>query len=477
MCAVGCVLCDACSALWCSLSYVLLVPTPRPEDARAHLHAVIRAALDAADPHAATLGALRSLGHIPSGPVLAIGKAARAMLAACDDVLREPCCALAVSTEPGERATDDGDPRVIIGDHPLPGARSGAAGERARDFLAGAARDGAGHLTLLVSGGASALCAWPLPPLTVDDLRTLTDALMRAGATIQELNTVRRHTEDLKGGRLGARWGGLVGTREAPAVTCLVLSDVVAGEGQPPPLHDIGSGPAAHDPTTCDDAREVLMDTGALIDHPDLAERVARALRAPEAESVKPGAPSDPLAHVRTHVVADRTAAQRAAIRALRLLGYDPVITITEPIIGDARRAGDKLVTTIREDMAAWRTPFAIVGTGETTVRVQNARGHGGRNQEVALAAALGLAGSTRPVTVLALATDGVDGVAPPGKPAAAGAIVDHTTATAAHSAGVYLRTALDQHNAYGALERLGAHVITGPTGTNVNDLTVAVVG
>lgn len=452
------------------------MPAPRFEDVRAHLHAVTKAALDAADPRAATLRCLHAIGHVPSGPVLAMGKAARAMLAACDEVLREPCRALAVTTDGSPDSAPAIDPRVIIGDHPLPGVRSGAAGERVRDFLTEAARDGPAHLTLLISGGASALCACPLAPLAVTDLHALADALMRAGATIHELNTVRRHTEDLKGGRLGALWARLVGAREAPAVTCLVLSDVVVDADAPPPLHDIGSGPVTHDPTTCDDAREVLADTGALRDHPDLAERVARALRSAEAESVKPVVEPDALAHVRAQVVADRAAAQRAAIGALRALGYDPVITITEPIIGDARRAGEKMVTTIREDMATHRAPFAIVGTGETTVRVHDARGHGGRNQELALACALGMSGSARPVAVLAFATDGVDGVAPPGQPAAAGAIVDHTTAAQAERASVYLRTALDQHNAYSALARLGAHVVTGPTGTNVNDLTVAIV-
>lgn len=437
-----------------------------------HLRAVQATVLRAADPRRATMSALRTHAVNLDAPVVAIGKAARAMLAACDEARGRPCRALAIAP-PGPEPDDD--PRVMIADHPLPTARSVEAARSLAAFVHDAAQRPEARLTLLLSGGASALVATPIAPVTLDDLRLITRVLMAGGASISELNIVRRHLDALKGGRLASPYPDL-------AVTGLVLSDVITGD-----LHDVASGPCSPDPTTQAQALD-LLERFDVEDHDEGAlARAHRVLRDPAHESLKPGDPR--LARATMHIIGDHHLARKAAIRELRRLDFSLVLEVPQPLTGEARDAARKLVLAITEEAATNSAPFAIVATGETTVTLGDHSGFGGRNQELALAAALDLhhAHLPRPVAVMALGTDGVDGLQPPDDAPAAGAIVTGRTVARAKAVGLLPSRALIDHDAYtffAALDRAGgaspssaAQIRTGPTGTNVNDILVAVIG
>jgi hydroxypyruvate reductase len=294
--------------------------------------------------------------------------------------------------------------------------------------------------------------------LSLDDLQATTDALLRAGATIGDLNTVRKHLSQLKGGQLARK--------AAPApVVALILSDVVGD-----PLDVIASGPTAPDPTTFAQAREIL-------DRFDLVDKVpAAALNHLEvgasgglAETPKPGdALFDGVSNVL--VGANRLAAEAVAAEA-RAMGYRSLLLSTF-VEGEAREVAKVAVGLIREVRAFGRpvpSPACLVWGGETTVTVRGS-GKGGRNQELALAAAMAMEAMPG-VSLLALATDGTDGPTD-----AAGAIVDGETVVRARQQGWDIHATLEDNNSYPLLKDTGDLLRLGPTGTNVNDLLIILI-
>jgi len=342
---------------------------------------------------------------------------------------------------------------VAAGDHPIPSERGV---ESTRRLLAMAREADASTLILgVITGGGSALMAVPAAGLSLADLRSTTDALVASGATIDEINAVRKHCSAIKGGRLARA--------TQPADVCsLVVSDVVGND-----LATIASGPFAGDPTTYADAREVierynLHVPGAVVDH--LARGVAGEIEE------TPTADDPVFASVNTELIGDSMVAVRAAADRASEAGFDPLI-LSSRIRGEAREAA-KTQVAIAEEIAATGEPLdppaVVVSGGETTVSVAG-DGTGGPNQEFALSAAVELSrgDSATPTTVVAAVdTDGIDGVSD-----AAGAIVDNDTTTAA--AG---HRALAENDATSLLADTDALVHTGPTGTNVNDLRVIVV-
>jgi hydroxypyruvate reductase len=332
---------------------------------------------------------------------------------------------------------------VIEAGHPVPD-ESSVRGAQAVADLADRAT-GRDLVICLISGGGSALLTLPVPGLTLAELQSLTDALLRCGATINEVNTVRKHCSGIKGGNL-ARLA-------APAqVVTLVLSDVVGD-----PLDVIASGPTVPDTTTVADAREVLARYG-----------ISTAL--PLQETPKPGdAFFDKVQNV---VVGSNRLAALAAVNRARELGFDALLLSTY-VEGEAREAGRvaaALAKGIRAHGDPLSPPACLVWGGETTVTVRGG-GLGGRNQELALAAALALDG-WRDVLIMALATDGNDGPTD-----AAGAIVTGETMARARERGLDARAALDADDSYRFFDALGGLIRTGPTGTNVNDLLFVLVG
>ena len=344
---------------------------------------------------------------------------------------------------------------TIEASHPAPDARSERAARRALAVARAAAQAGE-TLVVLLSGGASSLMALAAPGLTLADKAETSLALMHAGAAIDELNAVRKHLSAVKGGRLAAAAG---------ATVTLAVSDVVAPVADDPCV--IGSGPTVADPTTFADALGAIDRFGLRARIPGAAVTLLRrGARGEIEETVKPGDPR--LARAAYHVIGSRLDALAGARGRAQEMGYT-VVEIAGPLVGDAREAGAWLAGRAAE--AAGAAPrVCVLAAGETTVRVHG-RGKGGRNQELALAAALEGLGP-REWALGSAGTDGVDGPTD-----AAGAVVDPTTLARAAAAGLDPRRFLDDNDVYRFFEPLGDLIKTGPTGTNVGDLQVVLIG
>ena len=422
------------------------------------LREILSAGLAAADPKEAVLRSVRVEGDsILAGDarfeaervfVLSAGKAAAAMARAAEELLPGRIAGGLIVTRVGNEASS-GRLDVVFAAHPEPDERSVDAARQVEE-LAGSLgeRD---LLLALISGGASALLADPAPPIELADLKQLTGALLRSGAHIGEINTVRKHVSVLKG-------GGLV-SLAAPAKTlALILSDVVGDD-----ISAIASGLTAPDPTTLEDAWRVLRRYE--IDPP---ESIVEHLRVAE-ETPKPG---DALFEGVENVICGggRHASEAAASKA-RELGYEPLILSTT-VTGDARAIASVYAAVIREILESGNPappPCALISGGEATVTVRGA-GEGGPNQEFALTLAVELEG-VGGWAALAADTDGNDGPTD-----AAGGIATGATAAKIREGGVDPEEALANNDSYAALRAGGALLVTGPTGTNVNDLRVALI-
>jgi glycerate 2-kinase len=341
----------------------------------------------------------------------------------------------------------------IASGHPVPNAESERAGRRALEMA-----DSLGlndTLLVLLSGGASALMSVPADGVTLDDKRATTNQLLRAGADIYALNTVRKHLSAIKGGWLAARTKGTCHT--------LVISDVVGDD-----LSVIASGPTVADGSTFEDALDVVHRFGGPAAFPPgVVARLQRGAAHALPETPKPQ--DSRLDRTTTTLIGSRRDAMFGAIGEAESRGYS-VIRIEDAVTGEARTTAPAHVRAVLARAADASRPLCVVSSGETTVHVRGA-GKGGRNQEFALAAALSLWGSghEEPSPVLAsVGTDGIDGPTD-----AAGAIVDGSTLARARAAGLAPERFLSDNNAYAFFHALGDLIHTGPTGTNVGDLQV----
>ena len=334
--------------------------------------------------------------------------------------------------------------------HPIPDAAGVKAAEEALKLAEGA---GAGDLVLvLLSGGASANWIAPAQGLSLADKQAVTRALLRSGATISEINMVRKHLSRIKGGRLAKL------ARRARVLT-LAISDV---PGDDPAV--IGSGPTVPDPTTLADARAIVARYKLEI--PDV---VTRALADPNNESPKPGDPV--FAATEYKLIARPADAFRAAERQARMLGYEPVL-LSNRIEGEAREVAAEHAARALALQKQGRRAVILSG-GELTVTIRG-QGRGGPNQEYALALAVALNGAPG-IAALAGDTDGTDGGAgSPNDPA--GAWIDQTTLDRASSLGLDPAHFLSDNDSTAFFTRLGDLVETGPTWTNVNDFRAIVV-
>jgi hydroxypyruvate reductase len=437
--------------------------TPRAQQA---LERALAAALEAVEPAQAVLrhvaiendalvvaGAQYPVSEYRRVIVVGAGKASAPMAAAVEDVLGDHTSVSGVVTvRYGHAAPTRG---VVIREagHPMPDAAGVAATREIVAALQSATRDDL--VVCVLSGGGSALLTLPDEGISLGDLQQTTDALLRCGATISEINVVRKHLDTVKGGGL-ARFA-------APAqLLTLVLSDVVGN-----PLDAIASGPTVPDTSTFADAAGVF-DRYAL--WPALPTVVAERIRGGASgrwpETPKPG---DTLfARSQTVVVGSNLLACEAAARVARELGMRSVILSTY-LEGEARDVGRVLASVLREVDASGHPlprPCLVVAGGETTVTVRG-QGTGGRNQELALAAASAVRGLDD-VLLASIGTDGSDGPTD-----AAGAWVDGATLDRAASLGLDPAAALADNDSFTFFEGLGGAnlVRTGPTNTNVNDL------
>lgn len=422
----------------------------QPDGARGVADRIVRAVLGAAAPEPAVERhwPANLIGDRPT-TLIAMGKGAAGMASAALPLL--PGLERGVVVCPPDhvgRVPTGGDRlRVMPADHPLPTLRNVAAADEVERVAASARPDGV--LVVLISGGASAQVTAPAHGLLLDHVTAVSGDLLRSGATINQLNCVRKHIDRLKGGRLAALAAGV------PAVA-LVLSDVLRDR-----LDVVSSGPMHPDPTTYTDARRVLESFGLTARHPEIARLLARGAAGELPDTPKPGAAI--FRSVATRVIGSNALAVRAARDSLKASGFT-IIQTRRLVEGPAARAGDDLGAAVAE-LAPGQ---AIVWGGETTVDVGPATGVGGRNQELALAAAIRIAGSEG-LHVMSLATDGVDGPTD-----AAGALVGGTTARALRRAGIDAHRALADHDSHTALGRVNALIRLGPTGTNINDIAAA---
>ncbi len=380
--------------------------------------------------------------------VIAAGKAAPAMANAAAKALGSAIGAGLVIAS--DTATAPAPFELIVGGHPLPTATSEAAGRKALALAESTTADDT--LLVLISGGASALMALPADGVTLDDKRATTQQLLRAGADIYALNTVRKHLSAIKGGWLAAR--------ARAACRTLVVSDVVGDD-----LSVIASGPTVADASTFEDALALLQRFGGEDAYPPaVVARMRHGAAGTLPETPKPG--DTRLAASTTTVIGSRRDAMAGASAEAASLGYH-VVRVDDPVVGEARTTAVAHLRAVIARASGAGRPACIVSSGETTVHVTG-HGRGGGNQEFALAAAEPLAQLGGAALIASVGTDGIDGPTD-----AAGAIADATTLHRARAAGQSPARALSDNNAYAFFDALGDLIHTGPTGTNVGDLQV----
>jgi len=410
-------------------------------DPRDLLGRMFRAAVDAAQP------ARRIPACLPEPPkgrtvVIGAGKASGAMAQALERHWPGPLSGLVVTrygyAVPCERIT------IVEAAHPVPDAAGLDAARRMLETVRGLGPDDL--VICLVSGGGSALLPWPGEGVTLQDKQAINRALLACGASITEMNCVRRHLSAIKGGRLAAAC--------YPArVVNLLISDVPGDD----PV-DIASGPTVADPSTCLDALAIVRRYGI-----ELPAGARRLLDSGEGESVKPGDPR--LAHVTTRMIASPQMALEAAAAVARAAGITPLI-LGDSIEGEARevaRVMAGIALQARRHGQPLAAPCVLLSGGETTVTLRG-QGRGGRNVEFLLALALALDGAPG-IHALAADTDGVDGAEE-----VAGAFMAPDTLARAWAIGKPPRASLDDNDAHSFFGALGDALVTGPTLTNVND-------
>ena len=421
-----------------------MTTTPAP---RALLQAMFQAAIEAAQPSHCIPP------HLPPAPkgrliVIGAGKASAAMAQAVEQHWPGPLSGLVVTrygyAVPCERI------EIVEASHPVPDAAGMQAAQRMLDLVGNLQADDT--VLCLISGGGSSLLALPLDGISLEDKQALNRALLASGATIGEMNCVRRHLSAIKGGRLAAA------CHPAQVIT-LAISDVPGDK-----LGDIASGPTVGDATTCEDALAIVRRYGM-----DLPNSLRAVLENGRGESVKPDDPR--LARTQTTLIATPQMALEAAAEVARAAGVTPYI-LGDSLEGEARDVG-KVMAGIALQTAMRGQPFpapcVLLSGGETTVTVRG-NGRGGRNVEFLLALGIALDGHEG-IHALAGDTDGVDG-----QEDIAGALLAPDTLRRAWALGIKPRESLDNNDGHGFFQALGDSVITGPTLTNVNDFRAILI-
>jgi len=429
--------------------------------------AALEAALNAVDPYRCVRSNLSiargrilagnrsiSISRVSGIRVLAVGKASLRMARAALSALEPLLIGGIVLAPKGKHCrTIDGRFEVHFTGHPFPDSAGLRASQRVMDEITKMARDEL--LLCLISGGASALLPLPAEGIRLADEIAITEQLVKSGASIHEINTVRRHISELKGGRL-------VELCPASIVLSLLISDVPGNQ-----LHDIGSGLTAEDPTTFRDAVDVLRGYGIWRAAPSrVRSHLLNGIRGLARETPKPGKLRGRNLH--NVVIADNRTACKAANQTLSEAGISSEIFTTSAEM-DASDMGSFLATASDQMTTRHKTGKgrAVIAGGETTVRVHG-RGKGGRNQETVLSAVERIAGLNG-VVVAAMGTDGVDG-----NSNAAGAIIDGNTFFRAKRKGLVIDDYIRRNDSNGFFRAIKDCLITGPTGTNVGDIYLA---
>lgn len=404
---------------------------------RGHADAIAAASIQAVQPDAAVRRALAQTQFSGKVVLVATGKAAWQMAKAACDYLGSRIDRGVVVTKYGHVMGEL--PRITCYEagHPVPDENSFSGTQAALDAVQGLTAEDT--VLFLLSGGGSALFEKPLIP--GEELQDITGQLLASGADIVEMNTIRKRLSAVKGGRFAQLC--------APAqVFSVVLSDILGD-----PLDMIASGPAYPDRSTCEQAQAIAKKYGLRL--------------TPAAEHLLAQETPKMLDNVTTQINGSVRELCAAAAKACRDLGYEPIL-LTDQLCCQAKEAGSFLASMLRTH-AGSKKSLAFLAGGETVVQLTG-RGLGGRNQELALAAAVGIDGM-EDAAVFSIGSDGTDGPTD-----AAGGYVDGSTAAILRQHGLEIYEVLQENDAYHALEKVGGLIITGPTGTNVNDVAVALL-
>jgi len=387
--------------------------------------------------------------------LIGTGKASASMARTMEDLLTGRISSGVITTKLGHRLPLKRTELIEAG-HPIPDQNGLEGAHRIRSLLK---NSGPEDLVLVVlSGGGSALLPLPVEGITLEEKQEVTQLLLDCGADIMEINTVRKHISQIKGGWL-ARWA------YPSTVLAFILSDVVGD-----PLDVIGSGPTVPDPSTFEDAWEILRKYSLIREvAPAIQKHLQLGREGRVQETPKPG--ESAFERVHNILMGSNILALRAAQQEASSHGFHTLI-LSSSIVGETREVARFHAAIAKEVMTSGNPipkPACIISGGETTVTIRG-RGRGGRNQEFALAGALEIQG-LETVVLLSGGTDGTDGPTD-----AAGAVADHTTVKRALAMGLHPKAHLEGNDAYPFFEKLGDLLITGPTQTNVMDVRVLLI-
>ena len=404
---------------------------------RAHADRIVREAISAVQPDAAVRRVLE--GRLFPGRVIlvAAGKAAWQMAKTASDILGSRINRGVVVTKYDHVSGPIADFACYEAGHPVPDENSFRGTQAALDLVRGLSPQDT--VLFLLSGGGSALFEKPLIP--ADALQDITNQLLACGADIVEINTIRKRLSQVKGGRFAKLC-------EPAQVISVILTDILGD-----PTDMIASGPAAPDSSTAEDAKRIVKKYGLRLS--DAAQELLN-IETPKT-----------LTNVETHVEGSVRELCAAAARVCEDLGYEPIL-LTDRLCCQAREAGSFLASILKTHADSGKS-LAFLAGGETVVKLTG-HGKGGRNQEIALAASIGLDGIQN-AAVFSVGSDGTDGPTD-----AAGGYADGDTLAELKAQGVDAHDALRENDAYTALGKVGGLIITGPTGTNVNDIAVALL-
>lgn len=394
-------------------------------------------------PEAAVIKALQEKTFPGKVVAVAIGKAAWNMAKAAKDTLGDRLEKGVVVTKYDHSRGDIAGFEIIEAGHPIADENSVLGASKALELV----RDLGSEDTVvfLVSGGGSALFEKPMKGVLLEDIMDVTDQLLKSGADIVEINTVRKHLSAVKGGKFASQCG-------KAKIFTIVLSDVIGDR-----LDSIASGPAYPDSSTSEEAL-LIADRYSL----QLSEEALQVLMIETPKVVE---------NCETVITGSVSELCNAAAKAASALGYEPYL-LSSTVDGEAREVGRflaALAREIRRGTSTLKPPCALIAGGETVVRIKGT-GKGGRNQELALSAALGIAGLPN-VVIFSVGSDGTDGPTD-----AAGGMVDGSSVQRMRHAGKLPEVHLDENDSYHALKSIGDLLVTGSTGTNVNDLMVVLV-